>query len=173
MNRIDLRDYIRAIPDFPKAGILFRDLTPLLQDGQAFRQAVDAVVEPFRNDSIQAVVGIESRGFILGAPAALALGTGLAIVRKAGKLPHDTMREEYALEYGSDVVEMHADAVAPGERVLLVDDLIATGGTAAAAIRLLQKAGADVVAASFLMELDDLRGRDSLGLERIHTVLHY
>lgn len=173
MNDIDLRDYIRDIPDFPKAGILFRDLTPLLQDANAFRQAVDAVVAPFRDESIQAVVGIESRGFILGAPAALALGTGLVIVRKAGKLPHDIVREEYALEYGSDVVEMHADAVSPGERVLLVDDLIATGGTAAAAIRLLQKAGADVVAASFLMELDDLRGRDTLGLERIHTVLHY
>jgi adenine phosphoribosyltransferase len=173
MNPIDLRDYIRAVPDFPKAGILFRDLTPLLQHAEAFRQAVEAVVEPFRNDSIQAVVGIESRGFILGAPAALALGTGLVIVRKAGKLPHEILREEYALEYGSDVVEMHADAVAPGERVLLVDDMIATGGTAAAAVRLLQKTGAEVAAAAFLMELDDLRGRDALSLERIHTVLHY
>lgn len=173
MNPIDLRDYIRAVPDFPKSGIMFRDLTPLLQDAEAFRQAVDAVVDPFRNDSIQAVVGIESRGFILGAPAALALGTGLVIVRKAGKLPHEIVREEYALEYGNDVVEMHADSVSPGERVLLVDDLIATGGTAAATVRLLQKTGADVVAASFLMELDDLRGRDALGLERIHTVLHY
>jgi adenine phosphoribosyltransferase len=173
VSTIRLDDYIRAIPDFPKPGIVFRDLTPLLEDADAFRAAVEAVIAPFRDDGIQSVVGIESRGFILGAPAALALGTGLVIVRKEGKLPHDTVREEYALEYGTDVVEMHADSITPGRRVLLVDDLIATGGTAAAAVRMLQRAGAEIAAASFLMELDALKGREALGLERIHSVLHY
>jgi adenine phosphoribosyltransferase len=173
VSTIRLDDYIRAIPDFPKPGIVFRDLTPLLEDADAFRAAVEAVIAPFRDDGIQSVVGIESRGFILGAPAALALGTGLVIVRKEGKLPHDTVREEYALEHGTDVVEMHADSITPGRRVLLVDDLIATGGTAAAAVRMLQRAGAEIAAASFLMELDALKGREALGLERIHSVLHY
>jgi adenine phosphoribosyltransferase len=173
VSEIDLRKYIRDIPDFPKPGIVFRDVTPLLEDAVAFRTAVEAVAEPFRADGVEAVVGIESRGFILGAPVALALGTGLVIMRKKGKLPHDIVREEYELEYGTDVIEMHADSLGPGRRVLVVDDLIATGGTAAAAVRLVQKAGADVVGCSFLIELSDLGGRKGLGVDRIHSVIAY
>ncbi len=169
----ELRRFIRDIPDFPKPGILFRDLTPLLEDAAALRGAVDAVVDPFRELGVDAVVGIESRGFILGAPVALALGTGLVVVRKQGKLPHEIVREEYQLEYGTDVVEMHADSVGPGQRVLLVDDLLATGGTAGAAIRLLRKAGAEVAACGFLIELEALGGRAALGVDRIHAVLPY
>ena len=173
MSEIDLRAYIRDIPDFPKPGILFRDVTPLLEDAAAFRAAVEAVAAPFRGNGVQHVVGIESRGFILGAPVALALGTGLVIVRKKGKLPHAIVREEYALEYGTDVIEMHADSVGPDDRVLVVDDLIATGGTAAATVRLVQKAGAEVVGCSFLIELRDLGGRKALGVDRIHSVIAY
>lgn len=177
VSQIDLRRYIRDIPDFPQPGILFRDVTPLLEDAAAFRAAVEAVAEPFRTDGgardVDAVVGIESRGFILGAPVALALGTGLVIARKEGKLPHAIVREEYALEYGNDVIEMHADSLAPGRRVLLVDDLIATGGTAAATVRLVRKTGAEVVGCAFLIELVDLKGRAALGVDRVHSVLRY
>jgi adenine phosphoribosyltransferase len=173
VTEIDLRRFVRDVPDFPKAGILFRDLTPLLENAEALRAAVQAVAEPFRSDGIDAVVGIESRGFIFGAPVALELGVGFVLVRKQGKLPSKIVQEEYELEYGTDVVEMHADAVSPGQRVLLVDDLIATGGTAAAAVRLLEKAGAEVAAASFLIELAALDGRKALGLDRIHAVLEY
>ncbi len=173
MNDLDLRSYIRDVPDFPKPGILFRDLTPLLADPDAFRAAVRAVAEPFRADGIDAVVGIESRGFILGAPVALELGAGLVVIRKKGKLPHATVREEYELEYGRDVIEMHADSLGPGQRALVVDDLIATGGTAAAAVRLVRKTGAEAVGCSFLIELADLGGRAALGLERVHSVISY
>ena len=172
-DAVDLKRYIRDVPDFPKPGILFRDVTPLLADAQAFRAAVDAVAAPFRRERIDAVVGIESRGFILGAPVALALGTGLVIVRKKGKLPHQIVREEYALEYGTDVIEMHADSLGPGWRVVVVDDLIATGGTAAAAVRLARKTGAEVVGCAFLIELAALGGRAALGEERVHSVLVY
>jgi adenine phosphoribosyltransferase len=173
VNDLDLRSYIRDVPDFPKPGILFRDLTPLLADPDAFRAAVRAVAEPFRADGIDAVVGIESRGFILGAPVALELGAGLVVIRKKGKLPHATVREEYELEYGRDVIEMHADSLGPGQRALVVDDLIATGGTAAAAVRLVRKTGAEAVGCSFLIELADLGGRAALGLERVHSVISY
>ncbi len=173
MSEIDLRSFIRDVPDFPKAGILFRDLTPLLEDPHALRAAVHAIADPFRGDGIDAVVGIESRGFIFGAPVALELGAGFVLIRKKGKLPAEIVQEEYELEYGTDVVEMHADAVETGQRVLLVDDLIATGGTAAAAVRLLEKAGADVAAASFLIELSALGGRRMMGVDRIHAVLEY
>ncbi len=173
MSELDLKQYIRDIPDFPKQGILFRDVTPLLENAAALRAAVDAVAEPFRDEGVNHVVGIESRGFIVGAPVALALGTGLVIVRKQGKLPHEIVREEYELEYGSDVIEMHADSVGPGDRVLVVDDLLATGGTAAAAVRLVEKAGADVVGGAFLIELAALGGRKALGIDRVHSVLIY
>jgi adenine phosphoribosyltransferase len=173
VNDLDLRSYIRDVPDFPKPGILFRDLTPLFADPDAFRAAVRAVAEPFRGDGIDAVVGIESRGFILGAPVALELGAGLVVIRKKGKLPHATVREEYELEYGRDVIEMHADSLGPGQRALVVDDLIATGGTAAAAVRLVRKTGAEAVGCSFLIELADLGGRAALGLERVHSVISY
>jgi len=169
----DLRRYIRDIPDFPKPGILFRDVTPLLEDAEAFRAAVEALAAPFREERLDAVVGIESRGFLLGAPVALVLGTGLVVVRKEGRLPHAIVRQEYELEYGTDAIEMHADSVGAGHRVLLVDDLIATGGTAGAAVRLVQKIGAEVVGCSFLIELAELRGRTALGVDRIHSVITY
>ncbi len=169
----NLRRFVRDVPDFPKPGILFRDVTPLLANPLAFRAAVDTLAAPFRGDSVDRVLGIESRGFILGAPVALALGAGLVIVRKKGKLPWRTVSASYELEYGTDTVEMHIDAVEPGQRVLVVDDLIATGGTAAAAVRLAQEAKADVVGCAFLIELKALGGRARLGVERTHVVLQY
>jgi adenine phosphoribosyltransferase len=170
---IDLRRYVRDVPDFPKPGILFRDVTPLLGDREALPAAVEALAAPFRSEGIQQVLGIESRGFVLGVPVALALGTGFTMVRKKGKLPYETRSVSYDLEYGTDTVEMHIDAVKPGQRVLLVDDLIATGGTAAAAVRLARDAGAQVVACAFLIELGFLKGRSKLGVERVHVVLNY
>jgi adenine phosphoribosyltransferase len=169
----ELRQYIRDVPDFPKPGILFRDLTPLLADSRALRAAVRAVADPFRGQGVEAVVGIESRGFLLGAPVALELGTGLIVIRKKGKLPRATVREAYALEYGEDVIEMHADALRPGERVLVVDDLIATGGTAAAAVRLVRKTGAELLGCAFLIELSALRGRGALDGARVHAAITY
>ncbi|HVH17885.1 MAG TPA: adenine phosphoribosyltransferase [Myxococcota bacterium] len=170
---LDLRRYVRDIPDFPKPGILFRDVTPLLADAKALPAAVEALAAPFRNERIDQVLGIESRGFVLGAPVAIALGCGFTLVRKKGKLPYTTRSVTYDLEYGTDTVEMHTDAVRSGQRVLIVDDLIATGGTAAAAIRLARDAGAEVVAAVFLIELTALRGRDKLGIDHVHSVLVY
>lgn len=170
---LDLRRWIRDIPDFPKPGILFRDVTPLLADPRAFPGAVEALAEPFRGEGIDHVLGIESRGFIFGAGVALSLGAGLVIVRKEGKLPNATHRATYELEYGSDTVEMHIDAVEPGQRVLIVDDLLATGGTAAASIRLARDAGASVAGCTFLIELEALGGRKRLDVDRVHTVLRY
>ncbi len=172
-DAFDLRRYIRDVPDFPKAGILFRDVTPLLADPKAFRRAVEALAAPFRGERIDRVIGIESRGFLLGAPVALELGAGLAIARKAGKLPYRTVSVSYELEYGSDSVEMHVDAVHPEHRVLIVDDLIATGGTAAAAVRLARDIGAEVAGCTFLIELTALAGRKQLGVDRVHVVLDY
>lgn len=168
-----LRRLIREVPDFPKPGILFRDVTPLLADPKGLRLAVEALARPFEGERIDRVLGIESRGFLLGAPVALALGAGLAIARKAGKLPHETLRVTYDLEYGQDTVEMHIDAVDPGQRVLVVDDLIATGGTAAATVRLARRAGAEVAGCAFLIELCALAGRKRLDVDRIHTVIEY
>ncbi len=174
MSPDELRAWIRDVPDFPEPGILFRDVTPLLADANAFRAAVDAVAAPFRETPIDRVLGIESRGFLFGAPVALALGTGFGLIRKSGKLPWRTLRVDYALEYGTDSVEMHEDAVAPGERVLLVDDLIATGGTAAAALELARRAGGEIVGCAFLVELEALGGRARLeGLDAIHSVIRY
>lgn len=170
---LDLARYVRDVPDFPKPGILFRDVTPLLAAPEALRAAIDALAAPFRRDGIEQVIGIESRGFVLGAPVALALGAGFTMVRKKGKLPWQKRSVTYDLEYGTDTVEMHTDAVKPGTRVLLVDDLIATGGTAAAAVQLLRELGAQVVGASFLIELLGLGGRPRLGLERVHVALQY
>ena len=154
-----LREAIRTIPDYPKPGILFRDITTLLGDASAFRQAVDALVEPYTISNVAKVAGIEARGFILGGAMAHQLSCGFVPIRKAGKLPHDTVRVAYSLEYGVDEMEMHRDAVAPGERVVLVDDLIATGGTAEAAIKLLHEMGTEIVAACFVIDLPDLGGR--------------
>ena len=169
---IDLRARIREIPDFPKPGILFRDITPLLADGPALREAVERVAEPFRG-KIDVVLGIESRGFILGAPVAVQLSVGLAIVRKPGKLPAATVSASYELEYGTDSLEMHEDAVGHGHRVLVVDDLLATGGTACAAVDLVRRLGGTPVACAFLIELAALGGRGRLAPVPTHAVLTY
>lgn len=153
-----LASAIRTIADYPKPGILFRDITTLLGDARAFRKAVDDLVQPFATARISKVAGIEARGFILGGAVAHQLSSGFTPVRKRGKLPAATLRQTYALEYGEDEVEIHTDAVAPGESVLLVDDLIATGGTAEAAVKLLRQAGANVVGAAFVINLPDLGG---------------
>jgi adenine phosphoribosyltransferase len=155
---MNLTDAIRTIPDYPKAGIMFRDITTLLADARAFRRAVDELVQPLAGRKIDKVAGIEARGFILGGAVAHQLSAGFVPLRKKGKLPHKTVAVEYALEYGTDVMEMHLDAVVAGEKVLLVDDLIATGGTAVAAIDLLRRGGAEVVAAAFVVDLPELGG---------------
>jgi adenine phosphoribosyltransferase len=172
VNANELKRFVRDIPDFPKPGILFRDVTPLLLDPAALRAAVDAMVAPYRGAGVQRVLAIESRGFVFGAPIALALGAGFALVRKAGKLPYETHQASYALEYGEDRVEMHVDAVEPGQRVLVVDDLIATGGTAGAAIQLARRAGGEVVGACFLIELAALGGVRQIEVP-CHAVLTY
>jgi adenine phosphoribosyltransferase len=159
---MNLADSIRTIPDYPKPGILFRDITTLLGDARSFRRAVDELVQPFAGLKIDKVAGIEARGFILGGAVAHQLSAGFIPLRKKGKLPYKTVSMEYALEYGVDHMEMHHDAVVAGERVLLVDDLIATGGTAEAAVKLLRGAGAEVVAACFVVDLPDLKGADRL-----------
>jgi adenine phosphoribosyltransferase len=169
---IDLRRYIRDVPDFPKPGILFKDITPLLADGPAFREMIEALVAPFRG-RVDTVLGIESRGFIIGAAAALSLGTGIAIVRKPGKLPSRTHRASYTLEYGTDTLEIHDDAIGSGHRVLLIDDLLATGGTASAAIELVGHCDGRVVGCAFVIELDALGGRKRLGQHEVHSLLRY
>jgi adenine phosphoribosyltransferase len=162
MNDLDLAATIRTIPDYPAKGIMFRDITTLLGDARAFRQAVDALVRPFAGMKIDKVAAIEARGFILGGAVAHQLSAGFVPLRKKGKLPHATVGVAYELEYGSDEMEMHADALTWGERVMLVDDLIATGGTAMAALELLRRGGADLVAAAFVIDLPDLGGADRL-----------
>ncbi len=164
---MDLVSAVRTIPDYPKPGIMFRDITTLLGDARAFRQAVDELVQPFAGQKIDKVAGIEARGFILGGAVAHQLSAGFIPLRKKGKLPHKTVAVEYALEYGVDVIEMHLDACASGEKVMLIDDLIATGGTALAALKLLRGAGADVVAAGFVIDLPDLGGADKLRAESV------
>ncbi|HXZ17559.1 MAG TPA: adenine phosphoribosyltransferase [Roseiarcus sp.] len=154
----DLAASIRTIPDYPKPGILFRDITTLLGDARAFRRAVDELVQPWAGTKIEKVAGIEARGFILGGAVAHQLSAGFVPVRKKGKLPHFTVSIAYSLEYGVDEMEMHEDAVKPGERVILVDDLVATGGTAVGAVRLLRTLGAEVAAACFVIDLPDLGG---------------
>jgi adenine phosphoribosyltransferase len=153
---------IRTIPDYPKPGILFRDITTLLGDARAFRRAVDELVHPYAGQRVEKIAGIEARGFILGGAIAHQLSAGFVPIRKKGKLPHDTVRIAYSLEYGVDEMEMHRDGVKPGEKVILVDDLIATGGTAEAAAKLLQQMGAEIVAACFVIDLPELGGRKKL-----------
>ncbi|MBO6763879.1 adenine phosphoribosyltransferase [Maricaulis sp.] len=155
---MDLKSAIRTIPDYPKPGIMFRDVTTLIGDARAFRVAVDRMVQPWAGAKIDRVAGTEARGFILGGAVAHQLSVGFTPVRKRGKLPHRTLIEEYELEYGQDAIEIHVDAIQENDRVLLVDDLIATGGTAEASIRLLQRAGATVVGAAFVIDLPDLGG---------------
>lgn len=168
-----LKQRIRHVPDFPKPGILFYDVTTLLKDPEGFRIAVDAMTDPYKGLGIDTVVGIESRGFIFGSAVADRLSTGFAPVRKPGKLPSSTRRTSYALEYGTDTLEIHDDAVRKGERVLIVDDLLATGGTAAATVHLIRDLGADVVGVQFLIELVGLKGRDRLPNENVGVVLQY
>ncbi|HLY65425.1 MAG TPA: adenine phosphoribosyltransferase [Chloroflexota bacterium] len=168
---MDIASLIRDIPDFPKQGIVFKDITTLLQVPGAFRQAIDEFTDQFRDDRIEVVVGMESRGFIFAAPLAYNLGAGLVPVRKLGKLPHNTLSIEYALEYGTNTLEIHRDAVQPGQRVLVVDDLLATGGTVAATIELIQQLQGDVVAAAFLIELPFLEGRKALPDIRVVSLI--
>ena len=159
---MDLGKLLRDVPDFPKPGIVFKDITPILADGAAFREAVDLVVAGFTSDDVDAIVGVEARGFIFAAAAAYKLGCGLLIVRKPGKLPAETVSETYALEYGTDTLEIHKDAIKPGMRLLLLDDLLATGGTIAATARLVEGLGGKVVGIRFLIELGFLNGKEKL-----------
>jgi adenine phosphoribosyltransferase len=168
-----LKALIRDVPDFPMKGILFRDVTPLLRDPSGLRQVTDALAERYRGQGIDAVAGIESRGFIFGTPLALALGVGFVPIRKLGKLPADKISREYALEYGTNSLEVHRDSVRPGERVLLVDDLLATGGTARAAAELIEELGAQVVEAAFVIELEFLNGRAALDGRGVHALMAY
>jgi adenine phosphoribosyltransferase len=169
---VDLYSYIIDVPDFPKPGIVFKDITPLLASNEAFSQAVDQMSEPFSGDSVDIVVGIESRGFLLAGSIAERLGSGVGLVRKPGKLPRKTVSVTYDLEYGTDTLEVHQDAFAKGAKVLIVDDVLATGGTLAAASELIFKAGGDIVGAAMLLELTFLGGRQHFG-KPLHAALTY
>jgi adenine phosphoribosyltransferase len=171
----DIKRYIRTIPDYPKKGILFRDITTLLANLHAFRAAVDELAWPFLKGDIDYVAGIEARGFILGGAVAHVLGRGFVPIRKKGKLPHRVIGQDYALEYGVDTIEIHADAISKGDRILLIDDLVATGGTANAAIDLIRKSAGDVVAAAFVIDLPDIGGSQRLRDKgvKIHTLVSF
>jgi len=168
---MDFEKLIRDVPDFPKKGILFKDITTLLQDGEAFRQAMNQIIKKYLDEKIDKVVGIEARGFILGGVLAYKLGCGFVPARKPGKLPAPAIREEYTLEYGSNILEIHQDSIKKGERVLIVDDLLATGGTALATAKLVQKLGGEVVAIQFLVELAFLHGREKLLNYPLHCLI--
>lgn len=168
-----LREKIRDIHDFPKPGVVYRDITPLVRDPGALRLAVHELVHPFFSEPLTAVVGMEARGFIFGALAAWELGIGFVPLRKPGKLPYDVHSTQYELEYGSAALELHIDALSPQDRVLVVDDVLATGGTAAASCELIRKSGASIAACAFVAELDDLKGRRRLPDMRVHSLLHY
>ncbi|WP_350335068.1 adenine phosphoribosyltransferase [Coralliovum pocilloporae] len=172
---LDLRTFIRSIPDYPKPGVIFRDITTLIADPVGWRAAVDQLVWPYLTAGVDKVVGIEARGFILGGAVAHQLGKGFVPIRKQGKLPYKTIGQDYSLEYGMDRVEMHEDAIQPGERVLVVDDLIATGGTAQAGIELIRRCGGTVVAAAFVIDLPDLGGADRLRAidVDVHTLIDF
>jgi adenine phosphoribosyltransferase len=173
MSAEDLRAKIREIPDFPKPGILFYDITTLLKDGKSFKQAIDLMLQPYKKEKIDIVVGMESRGFIFSAPMAYQLDAGLVPVRKLGKLPAETITVEYALEYGSNTLEIHRDAIQPGQRVLIVDDLLATGGTVRGTIELVERLKGEVVGLAFLVELEFLKGRDRLEGRRVTSAIKY
>jgi adenine phosphoribosyltransferase len=168
-----LKKVIREVPDFPKEGILFYDITTLLKDGPSFAKAMDALCERYKGEPIDAVLAIEARGYIFGGMMAYLLGTGFIPVRKPGKLPAKAIQETYELEYGTDTIEMHEDAVQKGQKILVVDDLLATGGTAAAACRLVEKAGGQVVECCFLIELSFLNGKEKLGSHKVFSLLQY
>lgn len=172
---MDLKSLVRTIPDYPKPGIMFRDVTTLMADAQGFKAAIARLVEPYRAEPIDLVAGIEARGFILAGAIADRLGTGFVPIRKKGKLPWRTIAQEYALEYGTDTIEMHEDALARGKRVLLVDDLIATGGTASAAAKLLRRLGGEIVGAAFIVDLPELGGTARLKKDgiNVHTLMAF
>ncbi len=176
MNQISLDDLyasIRDVPDFPAPGVVFKDITPFLLDPRLFGDAVSRLIEEFRGENVEKVLAVESRGFILGAPVALGLGAGLIPARKEGKLPWQRRRVEYALEYGTDAIEIHMDAIEPGDRVLVVDDVLATGGTAQAAAQAVTEAGGELVGLAFLIELAFLNGRDKLQSARCWSLMRY
>jgi len=170
---VRLEDWVRDIPDFPQKGVLFKDITPLLQDPKAFHVAMDRLAAHYAGAGIEAVVGVESRGFIFGAPLAYLLNCGFVPVRKFGKLPSNTVSVEYALEYGTNVVELHTDAIKPGQRVLIVDDLLATGGTVSASIELVEKMGGHIAGIAFLVELGFLKGRERLQGHDVFALIQY
>lgn len=170
---MDLKKYIADVPDFPKEGILFRDITPLMQDGDAFKEACNQIIEFAKEVNAEVIAGPESRGFIFGCPVAYNLGIGFVPVRKPNKLPRKTISYKYDLEYGSNELHMHADSVKPGQKVLIVDDLLATGGTVEATIKLIEDMGGTVVGCAFLIELEALKGRELLNKYQVHSVLKY
>jgi adenine phosphoribosyltransferase len=170
---LDLTSYIRDIPDFPKPGILFKDITPLLGDPRAFRAAIDQLVSHFRGERIDAVGAAEARGFLFGTPLAMGLGVGFVPIRKPGKLPYQRITQIYELEYGSDTLEMHSDALGPGSRVLLIDDVLATGGTMKACCDLVRSIGVEVVACAFVIELGFLQGRKKLAPTDVFSLIRY
>ena len=172
-SRVELRDYIRDIPDFPVQGVLFRDITPLLKNPEAFRAAIDMFVSRYDGVSVDSIVGIDARGFLLAAPLAYAMGKPLIPVRKEGKLPFETHRATYQLEYGSDAVEVHTDAIADGHRVLIVDDLLATGGTMAAVTKVVEETGGRVAGVAVLVELTALGGRGRLEGYDVYSLVRY
>ena len=170
---MDLKKIIREIKDFPKEGIDFKDITTLMQDGDAFKYTIDQFVNELKDQNIDIIVGPEARGFLMGTPVAYALGVGFVPVRKPGKLPYETESYEYGLEYGTDVLEIHKDAIKPGQRVAIVDDLLATGGTMEAAAKLIEKLGGEVVSMQFLIELESLEGREKLSKYNVNSLLQY
>jgi adenine phosphoribosyltransferase len=173
MSKLLAETLVRDVPDFPKPGILFKDITPIVQNHAALKEVVTALADWARNKKVDAVVGVEARGFIFGAPVALELGVGFVPLRKLGKLPYNRVTEEYALEYGTNTVEMHSDSIQPGQRVIIIDDLLATGGTAAAAARLVERVGGVVAGFGFVIELDFLEGRKVLSAYEVHSLINY
>ena len=173
MQVAELRSLVRAIPDFPKPGILFRDITPLIKDARGFKTAIDMLAAAYRHQNIEYVVAIEARGYLVGAPLAHIMGAGLIPVRKPGKLPYDTLKANYALEYGTNTLEVHSDALGHGARVLIADDLLATGGTARATKNLVEQLGGQVVGFAFLIELTELEGRRKLGDTPVTTLMNF
>lgn len=170
---MDLAKYIRDVPDFPKPGILFKDITTLVKDPKAFQASIQLLVNRYKNKKIDVVCAVESRGFIFGGALAVALGAGFVPIRKPGKLPADTFQETYELEYGTDSIEIHKDAIAPGQRVLVLDDLLATGGTVSAVVRLLSAFQCEIVEIAFLIELDFLKGREKLAGHPVFSAIHF
>ncbi len=172
-SHTNLKQHVRSIPDFPSPGIMFRDITPMLKSSTAMREVIHRMAEPFRGANVTSVVAAEARGFVFGVPLAMELNAGFVPVRKPGKLPFDTHEFSYELEYGIDTLEIHADAVQPGDRVLLVDDLLATGGTIEACLKLAEKLGAEIAGAAFLIELAFLKGREKLGSHEVVSLIEY